>query len=222
MNSKTIGFLILALCGQSMVANAQTETLNYTGSLFTSLTISGNSTNALANAPAQNMGDLVFSSPLADNLNNVAVTPLSYSFNSGTQFGGIYLNSSNPQSGSPGNAASFIVSTDSSGMLTGWNINVTGGIFGGTNSPSFASILISNSGDSFSTGFSTPSCAAPPGVSTPCYTVSENNSARGFFSSTIAAPEIDGASAASGLTLLLGGFAVLRGGRKVSRKLMIA
>lgn len=189
-------------------------TLDYTGSPFTSLTVNGNVGIGLSSAVPQNMGELVLSSPLGDSLNNVAVTPVSYSFNSSTQFGGLYLNSSNPEGGAPGNSASFVFSTDATGVITGWNISVVGGIFEGTNSPSWATTAIGNAGDAFTTGFSTPSCAAPPGVSIPCYSVSESNAAGGSWQSTVArAPEIDPASAAGGLTLLLGGLAVLRGRR---------
>jgi hypothetical protein len=214
MNHKILGLLTVALLAGPMVANAQTETLDYTGSPFTSLSITGNSSTGLANAIPENVGELVLSSPLGDNLNNVAVTPVSYSFDSSTRFGSHYLNSGNPQS--PGNSASFLFSTDATGMLTGWNISVIGGDFGGTNSPTWATVTISNAGDSFTTGLSTPSCEAPPGVPISCFSVSESNSAPGSWDATIArAPEIDPASAASGLTLLLGGVAVLRGRRKL-------
>jgi len=168
----------------------------------------------LANAIPENAGELVLGSPLGDSLNNAAVTPLSWSFDSNTQFGSIYLNSSNPFARGPGESMSFMFSTDANGVLTGWSIAVVGGIFQGTNSPSFAQITIGNAGDTFSTGFSSPSCAVPPGVPAPCYTVTESNAASGSWSSTIArAPEIDFTSSAGGLTLLLGGIAVLRGRR---------
>ena len=214
MNHKILGFLALAFMDVPMVALAQTETLDYTGSLFTSLTVDGNVGIGLSNAMPQNTGELVLSSPLGDNLNNVAVTPVSYSFDGSAQFGSLYLNSSNPESGAPGNSMSFVFSTDATGMITGWNISVIGGIFEGTNSPSWATATMGNAGDAFSTGFSTPSCAAPPGVTIPCYSVSEGNAAAGSWKAAVSrAPEIDPASAASGLTLLLGGLAVLRGRR---------
>jgi hypothetical protein len=213
MNIKILGLLALGLMvAGPLAANAQTQTLGYTGSPFTSLSISGNLSNGLADAIPENTGELVLSSPLGDNLNNLAVTPVSWSFDSTTRFGSIYLNSNNPFAGEFGESTSFTFSTDASGVLTGWNINVIGGIFGGTNSPSSAAFTIGNAGDSFSSGFSTPSCAAPPGVVVPCYQISESNSAPGYWKSSITqAPEIDPASAANGLTLLLGGIAVLRG-----------
>jgi hypothetical protein len=215
MNKTILGWLGVGMLAAPIMANAQTETLDYTGSPFTSLSIDGNLSNGLANAIPRNAGELVLASPLGDNLNNVAVIPISWSFDSNTQFGSIYLNSSNPAAGDPGDSMSFLFSTDANGVLTGWNIAVVGGIFEGTNAPSFAAITIGNAGDTYSSGFSNPSCNAPPGVPVDCYTVTESNAAAGFWKATVTqAPEMDPASAASGLTLLLGGLAVLRSRRK--------
>ena len=215
MNSKILRLLALgSMAAGPMVAHAQTETLDYIGSPFTSRSIDGDMTNGLANSIPENAGVLVLSSPLGDNLHNAVVTPLSWSFDSNTQFGSIYLNSHNPAAGDPGDSMSFMFSTDAKGAITGWSIAVIGGIFEGTNSPSFADITIGNAGDTFTTGFSSPDCAVPQGVPAPCYTVTESNAAPGGWSATIArAPEIDSTSAAGALTLLLGCIAVLRGRR---------
>jgi hypothetical protein len=221
MNSKILRLALGSMVAGSMVAgpmaaHAQTETLDYIGSPFTSRNIDGNSSNGLANSIAENAGELVLSSPLGDNLNSAVVTPLSWSFDSNTQFGSIYLNSRNPAAGDPGDSMSFMFSTNANGAITGWSIAVIGGIFKGTNSPSFAQFTIGNAGDTFSTGFSTPSCAAPP--PTPCYIVTESNAASGSWNSTIArAPEIDSTAAAGALTMLLGCIAVLRGRREIQR-----
>ncbi len=210
MKYQILGALMLVLLAEPMPANSQTETLDYFGSPFTSVSTDGNPSNALANTIAENIGELVFASPLGHNLNNAAVTPLSWSFDSSTQFGGAYLNSHNPFVDS----MSFLFSTDANGVPTAWSIDVTGGPLSGTNAPSFASVTIDNSGDTFSTGFSSPSCNAPPGVPVPCYFVSENNAAAGDWKTAVAkAPEIDLASSANGLTILLAGLAVL-GGRR--------
>ena len=219
MNRTILRMLALGtMVAGPMAANAQTETLDYIGSPFTSRNIDGDLTNGLANTIAENAGQLVLSSPLGDNLNNAVVTPLSWSFDSNTQFGSIYLNSHNPAAGDPGDSMSFLFSTDAKGAITGWSIAVIGGIFEGTNSPSFADITIGNAGDTFSTGFSSPECAVPPGVPAPCYTVTESNAAPGSWNTSIArAPEIDSTSAAGALTLLLGCIAVLRGRKEVSR-----
>ena len=72
-----------------------------------------------------------------------AITPVSWSFDGTAPFAG-YLDSNGPTAGGPGQSASFVFSTDASGALTGWNINILGGIFSGTNSPSFAAITIGN------------------------------------------------------------------------------
>ena len=217
MNSKKLGWLaLLPMVAGPMAANAQTETLDYIGSPFTSLTIGGNLSNGLQNMTPENTGELILSSPLGDNLHNAAIMPVSWSFNSNTPFGSIYLNSNGPFAGEPGASSSFAFSTDASGSLTGWSLNVIGGIFEGTNSPSFASITISNAGDSYSAGFSSPECAAPPGVVTGCFTIAESNVAPGNWSSSIShVPEIDSGSTAGALTLLLGGCAVLLGRRKL-------
>lgn len=203
------------LVGLPLAVSARTETLTYTGSPFTSLSASGNLTNALANAPPENTGTIVLGSPLGDSFNG-AVTPLSWTFDADTQFGSLYLNSDNPEAGTLGNSAEFAFTTDASGTLTAWNVSVDGGILGGTNSPSWADVSISSSsGDSFSTGFSTPSCGAPPGVPVPCYDVSESSSASGYWSSRVAAaPEINTGACAGALTLLIGCLLALRGRRR--------
>jgi hypothetical protein len=213
MNSKRLGVLALLMVFRPVTA-AATETLGYVGSAFTELTINGNLSNGLQNTIPENTGQLVLSSPLGDNLHNAAITPISWSFDSTTQFGSLYLNSNNPFS-IPSSPPLFLFSTDANGVLTGWNIDILAGILGGTNSPSFASVTISNAGDTYSSGFSTPSCSAPPGVVTPCFRVSESNSAAGHWSSAVSsAPEIDPASAGSGLTLFFGALAVMRSKRK--------
>jgi hypothetical protein len=197
-----------------VIATAQTETLDYVGSAFTSLTIDGNLSNGLQNTIPENTGELVLSSPLGDNLHNAPITPISWSFDTTTQFGSLYLNSKYTL-GAPGAPPLFLFSTDANGVLTGWNIDILAGILGGTNSPSFASVTITNAGDTYSSGFSTPSCGAPPGVVTPCFRVSESNAAPGKWSSAVSsAPEMDPASAASGLTLLFGVLALMRSTRR--------
>jgi hypothetical protein len=195
-----------------LMAQAQTETLDYFGSLFTTLSINGNLSNGLQSTIPQNTGEVVLSSPLAPNLNNVAVNPVFWSFDSSTGFG--YLNSNDPQIGNEGNSDLFMFSTDSNGALTSWNLTLNNGISSGTNSPSFASASITNSGDTFATGYSSPSCGAPPGVPVGCYSVSESNQASGNWSATaMQAPELNPASTAGSLTLLFGVIAVLRGRR---------
>lgn len=215
-NSNRLRLLAPLLVAFHPVAFAQTETLDYVGSAFTSLTISGNLGNGLRNVVPENTGEVVLSAPLGDNLNNAVLKPISWSFDSTTQFGGLYLNSNSPLA-APGASPLFMFSTDANGVLTGWNIDIVAGIFSGTNSPSFAAVTIMNAGDAYSSGFSSPSCAAPPGVVTPCFRIDESNSAPGHWSASISsAPEIDSASAASALTLFLGALAILRSKRRPS------
>ena len=206
-------YALIATCAASLLsaaAHAQTETLDYVGSAFTSVTITGNMSSGSANSVPENTGEIVFSSPLADNLNNVSVNPLSYTFDSTTEFG-LYLSSNNPYAGFPGNSASFLVSTNANGVLVGWNIAVTGGVFAGTNTTSYADLTITDTGDTYSSGLSSPECAQP--TSTECYQVTESNTSKGSWSPTANAPEIDPASAASAVTLLFFSIALMGGKR---------
>jgi hypothetical protein len=216
---------VIVLAGISLpsAANAQTETLTYTGNAFNQATFGGNLSLAEAYAPAMDAGTVVLSTPLGDNLNDVFVTPESYAFEGGGPASNYLGSASNPFIGSFGNVATFEFSTDATGMLTQWNVNITGGVFAGTNSPSSASVTLTTLGDTFSAGFSTPSCAAPPGVTIPCYSISESNigppfSAAGHWQQSIAAqtPEIDPGMAGSGLTLLAGIGALISGRRRVA------
>ena len=210
MNYKILGSLIFLA---PMTANAQTETFDYLGNLFTSVSVTGNN-DGFPN-PIRNTGELVLSSPLGDNLHNVAVTPLSFSFDSNSAFAP-FLDSNNPFSG-PSDVASFRVSTDANGMLTAWNIVVSSAILRGTNAESFAAVTINNNaGDSFSAGASNPSCGQPPGPPPGCFLLTDSTGAPGVWRESITkAPELDPASLASSLTLFLGGLAVLRGRRKL-------
>jgi hypothetical protein len=221
---KTLGVFVVVpmLAGISLplAANAQTETLTYTGNPFSQATFGGNLSLAEAYAPAMDAGTIVLSTPLGDNLIDVFVTPESYAFAGGGPASDYLSSASNPYIGDYGNVATFEFSTDATGLLTQWNVNITGGVFAGTNSPSSASITLTMSGDTFAAGFSTPSCAAPPGVTIPCYGISESNispplSAAGHWQQTIApqAPEIDPGMAGSALTLLAGLGALVRGRR---------
>ncbi len=211
MDYKILGLVAIGLLEMSVVANAQTETLEYTGSPFTSLSFTGTMSDAVANSIPQNTGELVLSSPLGDNLHNFAVTPVSWSFNSSTP-NSVFLKSNNPFPG-PGDVATFLFSTNANGMLTAWNIVVSGGILQNATATSFAAVTINTAGDSFSSGASSPSCSLFK-PNTACFTLKQSNTAAGVWTVSLAkAPEIDPASASTGLTLLLGGLAVLCGRR---------
>jgi hypothetical protein len=223
--SGVIGAAVLAGISLPLAANAQTETLTYTGNAFNQVTFGGNLSLAEAYAPAMDAGTVVLSTPLSGNLNDVSITPQSYAFEGGGPTASFLNSALNPYVGEFGNVATFEFSTDATGMLTQWNVNVIGGVFAGTNSPSSASVTLSMLGDTFSAGLSTPTCAAPQGVTIPCFSISESNisppfSAAGHWQQTIAtpAPEIDSGTAGSALTLLAGFAALVRGRRCVAAK----
>jgi len=210
MNAGKIAIVSVILAASPVLAGAE-ETLQYIGSPFTSLTITGNIANALAmDTPPENTGEIVLAAPLGDNLNNAPVAPLSWSFDDSTSLGSFYLTSELPS-----NTLSFTASTNAQGNLTAWNVNAGGNDFGSTNTPSFATAIITGSGDSFSVGESGFGCSPPPGGLTPCFNVSESNSTPGVWKTEVSSvPEIDEASAYAALTVLLGGLAVLREARR--------
>jgi hypothetical protein len=205
MNYKFLGLVVLFLAMSA--ANAQVTTLDYQGALFTNVTTSGNSTFPDVPTLPFVVGDVVFSAPLAANLNDATLVPTAFNFNAPL------LNNSFID-GCCGSVASFVFSTNNAGAITGWNVDLSF-TFIGTNSPSGNSVVLGPSGDTY-TGFgSTPSGCGPPGG---CFQMlGESNTTPGRWTVAQQAPEIDPASAASGLTFLFGGLAVLRGRRSANR-----
>ena len=216
--SAFVGASMLAGLCMALPANADTETLTYQGNLFTSADLSGNLTSAEENILSMNTGSVVLSTPLGNNLTDAVVTPQFWAFDSGTPFGNMELNSANiPFFGLIGNSATFEFSTDASGEITAWNVNINGGRQGGTNAVVSESLTITSSGDTYAIVAANPACGVPPGVPSPtgCYQVSESNTAGGHWGSTItAAPEIDPGVAGSALTLLAGCLAMVRGRKR--------
>ncbi len=210
MNASKMGIVVVLFALSPVLAIAQDEVLQYVGSPFTSLTITGNIANALAtNAPPENTGQIVLGAPLGDDLNDAVVTPLSWSFNGTTSLGGFYLDSETHEG-----SISFTVSTNAQGNLTAWSIDASGNDFGSTNSPSSAMVSITNGGDSFSAELTGLACTPPPGGLTQCFSVNESNAAPGSWKTeTVPVPEVDATSAYAALALLLGGLAVLHGRR---------
>jgi hypothetical protein len=153
------------------------------------------------------VGDVVLSAPLGANLNDVTLIPTAFSFNAPL------LNSDLFTVICCGNTDSFAFSTNNRGAITGWNIDLSF-TFVGTNSPSGNSVVLGTSGDSYVGFGSTPFGCGQIGCS---LLIQESNTTPGVWSVAQKAPEIDPASAASGLTLLLGGLAVMRGRRKLNR-----
>jgi hypothetical protein len=192
-----VKILCLVACGFApMIAGAQTETLDYTGAAFTPVSINGHS--GISNVT----GEIVLSAPLGANLTNATVVPVSWSFND-----------PNLNSTLAGTTDSFAFTTVN-GVITGWNIDVS---FSNTvaKANTFSSIILNNvGGDTYTTGYSAPAskCKADPD---PCFSLTQTTT-HGSFSvvgAAAAAPEIDPASAFSGLAMLAGGLLVLRGRR---------
>jgi hypothetical protein len=208
MNYKILGLVtIVALLAAPMVANAQVTALDYQGSIFTNVSVSGNGSFPDVPTLSSVVGDVVLSAPLGANLNDVTLVPTAFSFNAPL------LNSDLFTVICCGNTDSFAFTTNNMGAITGWNIDLSFTVVG-TNSPSGNSVVLGTSGDSYVGFGSTPFGCRQNGCS---LLIQESNTTPGVWSVAQKAPEIDPASAASGLTLLLGGLAVLRGRRKLNR-----
>jgi hypothetical protein len=206
MGTKIPGLLAACLIAAPIAVRAQIETLDYQGSVMNG---SVSESGYAPPAPFAFTGSIVLASPLGANLNDATVVPISWSFNS--PLGEL---SSTFAAGEPDDSGATFEFTTVKGKITGWNIDLFGGIDEGTNSPSYETGSIGLGGDAYTGGFSSPSCNAPPGVPTPCFTASFANSERGAWTDANNVPELDPASLAGSLALLLGGLAVL-GGRRV-------
>ena len=121
MKVKVLGLLALGLAA-SMAANAQSETLVYTGN---------NVTDVISDGPLAVSGNIsgyiTLDGPLADNLSFAPVNPTAFSFNGGT-----------PLSSALGAAGFFAFSTNGTGAITDWAFEL-GGI-SGTNQPNSAPV----------------------------------------------------------------------------------
>lgn len=197
MNVRT---LCLVACGfVPVLAGAQTETLDYTGAAFTPVSINGQS--GIPNIS----GEIQLSAPLGANLTNAAVVPVSWSFNDPM------LNSVIASTGPCCTTDSFAFTTVN-GVITGWNVDVSF-LNSTATSKTWSSIILSDvGGDTYTTGYSTPTCKGNPD---PCFLLKQTTTP-GSWSAAHAAPEVDPATAAGGLVLLLGGVAVLRGRKGVN------
>ena len=197
MNYKILGLVALRVGPIAMMlfplaATAQVTTLQYDEGIFS--------------------GNVTLSAPLPQ-AGTFAVSPTEFDF-SGIGFGAGY-NYACPTCGySLGGAgedgsASFSFTTGA-GRISGWSIVIDFTDTPGTNTSTSLYAVLSPRNDSFFQQTSGPICE-PNG----CPPESFSSDKLGVWTtSTAAAPEIDPASAASGLTLLLGGLAVLRGRRK--------
>jgi hypothetical protein len=212
MKYKIWGSVAVALLAGPMCANAQSTTYTYQGDAFTagslSITPPAGATS-FTMPPNLGVGPLngfiTLSAPLGDNLNNVNVTPTFVDILSG---------------GNPLFRGVFAFSTNGNGAIDGWSISLDGSVPGpGGYTLTATSVDIGGvGGDAVTLSSScTAYFSAPPGApqSFSCGATGSNSKAGVWTSPAARAPEIDPASVASGLTLLLGGFAVMCGRRKL-------
>lgn len=194
MSNKILGFLALSLSAASM-ANAQSETLLYTGQYLTDF-----STVGPVAVSGNISGYLTLDALLAPNLSDAVVTPITFSFNGAMPLSGDFAASGALLSDV------FQFTTDSTGAITGWGFTLSG--TDGSNTVYETSVAYSDgSGSDFVSLYS-------PTTDPTCCSSAGSVNAPGTWT-TVTAPEIDPASAAGGITLLLGGVAVLRGRRRV-------
>ncbi len=176
-----------ALIGASVAGAASAQvTYDYAGNDFTYIVGGSGYTTSDSISGSFSLGSV-----LGDNLNNAMVDPTSYSFSDGVQV----LNNANSE------IANFSFSTNAKGAITGWDVDLIQPgypIIQTASSPLYGSEDYADHTESYE-GFQAQN--HNPGV----WSVT---------SAPAAAPEIDPATATSGLSLLAGGLLVLRGRRQ--------
>jgi hypothetical protein len=192
MNSKLLA-LGVVIMGAPLAASAQ-ETLDYSAGIFS--------------------GEVMLSAPLPQNSSNISVSPTEFNF-PGIGFGASYnylclgCGYSLASMGELG-GASFSFSTVD-GRISAWDIGIDYTGTPGTNTETSLYATISNTGDSFIQQSFGYSCMPQPGQPNPCPPISAGSTNVGGW--TTAVPEIAPSLAISGLVMLLGCVAVLRGRR---------
>jgi len=192
MNSKLLA-LGVVIMGAPLAASAQ-ETLDYSAGIFS--------------------GEVMLSAPLPQNSSNISVSPTEFNFPD-IGFGASY-NYLCPGCGyslagmAELGGASFSFSTVD-GRISAWDIGIDYTGTPGTNTETSLYATISNTSDSFIQQSFGYSCMPQPGQPNPCPAISAGSSNVGGW--TTAVPEIAPSLAISGLVMLLGGVAVLRGRR---------
>jgi hypothetical protein len=215
MNNKILGLLAVGLMAGPISANAQSTTYTYQGdALDVTLNINppaGSTSIDVLPLERRGVGTLsafvTLSAPLGDNLNDFSVTPTRIQMFSGGLTSLDFLNT-------------VAFWTNGNGAIDGWSMSLAAVVGGpGGWSQTMTSSDIGGVGGDYA-AIST-SCTAyfsfpnqPQSFS--CGMTGSNKTPGVWTSPAAQAPEIDPASAASGLTLLLGGVAVLRGRRKLS------
>jgi hypothetical protein len=231
MNTKILGLLAVGLTAGPIAANAQTTTLDYQGTVMNGISIylPVGQTQATPLPTANFTGTLTASLTLTGSLSANDLTLVSYDINLNGRSNGTIFSLTNITAGPPDvirepggpifcGTTSCIDLTTSHGAFTGATIDLTSFTY----HSNFEHVVIGPTGDSFSFAFGNvnggcesilPANNAPymgPTIN-PCRADASNSKA-GVWTVT-RTPEIDPASAVSGLTLLLGGVAVLRGRR---------
>jgi hypothetical protein len=186
-----------------LTAFAQASELFYTGALMTDITTVGYP----APTSGQLTGYLWLDAPLAANLKDVTVAPLSFVFQNG---GGGQLST-----GYIGNPGAFAFSTNVAGLITDWSMSFTDNA--GGNRP-FTTLMTSTEQLGDSSQWDGSRCSQNQNM--PCSVSMHTSSPGAWYADSaglvrlsVAAPEIDPSSAASGLTLLFGALALLRSKR---------
>jgi hypothetical protein len=227
MNCKRFGILTVALIAVPLAAGAQILTLDYqsnaltgntsfySGPQVTPFTTQQEYSAAFTTTPFIGSLTATLAGSLGGDLSGlIDVTGVS---SSGTPFNWGFNVNAESLGGDPLQFSTFAGSsggidlTTQNGVITGAIMNID---FSSYHGPSM-SLTVGPYGDSvsFTQGGSEGLCTyvASGGGGNPCTVVASSTSAGAWLATQ--APEIDPASAASGLTLLLGGLAVMRGRR---------
>ena len=217
MNYQILGSVaVAALLAGPISANAQSTTYTYQGDAFTAgglnLPVPAGATSI--SVPPFAVGTLngfiILSAPLGDNLNNVSVTPTYVDISTGPR-----------PTGPPLFRGDFTFSTNAIGAIDGWSMSLDGSV-PGPGGYQLTATSVDMGGVGGDSAMMSATCTAffPAGSprdfeSFGCGSTGSNTTPGVWTSPATKAPEIDPASAASGLTLLLGGVAVLRGRRRL-------
>lgn len=218
LSTVAVGYAAAA-CLIGATAHAQTTTYDYTGAAMSGTQIGeivppDGSEGSLPYCCAALTGTFTLASPLAPDLVNAQVTPLTATFSFLGLAAGGPLFPANPtmQFGPQGNTPvlfgnTFDLSTNSSGQITAWDLNLGTGAVAGE--PHWQA-TITSTGDA--------GTYTPPSLHGIGYDLS--NAVAGDWSiqgGTQAAPEISPAGAMPAITMLLGVAMVIRGRRRTLR-----
>jgi hypothetical protein len=207
MNYKILGSVAVALLAGPISANAQVTTYTYQGApLFGSFDVSPPAGADSFTVPPIAVGTLngfiILSAPLGDNLNNVSVTPAFVDISTGI----------------PLFRGDFTFSTNANGAIDAWSMSLDGSV-PGPGGYGLTATSVGRGGVGGDSATLSATCTAFFTLGAPqsfgCGSSGSNTTPGVWTSSATKVPEIDPASAASGLTLLLGGLATLRGRRKL-------